>query len=164
MLLPFVSGAMAKTVVDGAEDLLKGAAKHTDEAADAGKALLKNTDELGDAAKGAGDGLKMSDKQFGKKVGKHAGDFGLDPSSPEARDIVKIKANEIYNNSTEIRQGEWSGLGERLPNGMRLPGQAKYYIQGNDVVVTELMGNFITIMKGGVNNSRVQAAKTIWLR
>ena len=110
------------------------------------------------------DELRMSDKQFGKKVGKHARDFGFDPSDPKGRVYVKSRVDQIFRNATEVRQGEWRGLGETLPNGMRMPGQAKFYIQGKDVVVVDMDGNFITIMKDGINNLRVQAAKKIWTK
>ena len=93
---------------------------------------------------------------------KHAQDYGLDPADPNARSILKNKINDIYNNATEIRQGEWMGMGEKLPNGANAPGQAKFYIQGSDVVVTDLDGNFVTILKDGINNLRVQGATHLW--
>src|SRR5262249_52267905 len=39
--------------------------------------------------------LKVDDEQFGKKVGKHASDFGLDPSKPEDRKAVREKIDDI---------------------------------------------------------------------
>jgi len=54
------------------------------------------------------------------------------------------------------------GLGEKLPSGSNAPGQAQFYIQGNDVVVTDISGNFVTLLKDGINNLRVNSATRIW--
>ena len=107
-------------------------------------------------------GLKMSEKQFGKKVGKHAEDFGLDPSSSESRDFVRNKANEIFGKPTEIREGIFRGQGALLPNGSNATGKVRFYIQGRDVVMTDMNNNFITIMKDGINNIYVNKAIKIW--
>ena len=130
------------------------------------RALAKGAGEAGKrantAAEGAGDGLKMSDKQFGKKVGKHAEDFGLDPSSSESRDFVRNTANEIFRKPTEIREGVFRGQGVVLPNGANATGKVRFYIQGNDVVITDMSNNFITIMKDGINNLYIKKAMRIW--
>jgi RHS repeat-associated protein len=55
--------------------------------------------------------LIIDGKQFGKKVGKHAEDFGLDKSNPADRQAVRDLINDIYENPDEIRQGPWN------PNG-----------------------------------------------
>lgn len=55
----------------------------------------------------------------------------------------------------------WRGLGEKLPNGSNAPGLAKFFIKGNDVVVTDMNGNFVTILKDGVKNPRVIKATAI---
>ena len=94
-----------------------------------------------------GKNIKISDSQFGKKVGKHAEDFGLNPSNPESRYLIRNRINEIFIHKTEIRQGLWRGQGKTLPNGANASGQVYFYIQDKDVVVTDLNGNFITIIK-----------------
>lgn len=106
--------------------------------------------------------LNIDDTQFGKKVGKHAQDYGLSPADPIARNILKNYINDIFSKASEIRQGEWMGLGEKLPNGLNGPGLAKFYIKGNDVVITDMSGNFVTLLKDGVNNLRVKNAVKTW--
>ncbi len=45
-------------------------------------------------------------------------------------------------------KGLWRGQGKTLPNGANASGQVYFfYIQDKDVVVTDLNGNFITIIK-----------------
>lgn len=51
----------------------------------------------------------ISEKQFGKKFGKHASDFGLDPTSPEDRATFLSIINDIVDHPTELRIGEWRG-------------------------------------------------------
>lgn len=131
--------------------------------------LAKNADKAADVAngadeadKGAGETLKISDEQFGKKVGKHAEDFGFDVSNHQDRNFIWNRTNDIYCNPTEIRKGVFRGQGEVLPNGANATGKVKFYIQGNDVVMTDMNGNFITIMKDGINNIYVKKATKIW--
>ena len=113
-------------------------------------------------AEGVGEKLKISDSQFGKKVGKHAEDFGLDPSNQASRDFVKNRVNEIFEKPTEIRKGFFRGQGEILPSGANASGVVKFYIQGADVVIIDMNNNFITIMKDGINNPSVIRATKIW--
>lgn len=107
-----------------------------------------------------GKNIKISDSQFGKKVGEHAEDFGLNPSNPESRYLIRNRINEIFIHKTEIRQGLWRGQGKTLPNGANASGQV--YLQDKDVVVTDLNGNFITIIKEGINIPRIIDAEKIW--
>jgi len=101
--------------------------------------------------------IKISDEQFGKKVGKHAKDYGLDPGDPASRDFIKNKINDIYNNPAEIREGTFRGQGDANSRG-----NVKFYIQGNDVVVTDMNDNFVTILKDGINNPSVMSGTKIW--
>lgn len=89
------------------------------------------------------------EKQFGKKVGKHAVDFGLSPNSPGDREKFQNILDEIIKNASEQRIGEWRGQ----------PDEVIFYIKGDDVVITDKAGNFITILKGGINNARVKNAR-----
>ena len=46
-------------------------------------------------------------------------------------------------------------LGKLLSDGNKKQGKALFYILKNDVVVTDLDNNFITILKDGTSNGRV---------
>ncbi len=89
------------------------------------------------------------EKQFGKKVGKHASDFGLDPSSAEDREKFQGIINDIMDNRDEQRIGGWRGQEEEV----------LFHIKGNDVVVTNQANEFITVLKGGIDNERVKNAR-----
>jgi hypothetical protein len=104
--------------------------------------------------------MKIDDNQFGRKVGKHAEDYGLDPKNPENRQWVKNHIEDIRSNPDEIRSGTWSGLGDGPPNA-RGRGPAVFFRQGNDVVVTDIKGNFVTILKDGINNISFQLGEVL---
>jgi hypothetical protein len=89
------------------------------------------------------------EKQFGMKVGKHAKDYGLDPSKAEDREKFKSIINNVQSNADEVRIGFWRGQKEDV----------LFYIKGEDVVITDQNNEFITLMKGGVNNVRVKNAR-----
>lgn len=89
------------------------------------------------------------EKQFGKKVGKHAADYGLNPSSAEDRETFQNIIQDIQDNATEQRIGEWRGQ----------PEEVVFHIKGDDVVITNQSGEFITILKGGIENARVKKAR-----
>lgn len=94
-------------------------------------------------------GIIISDKQFGKKIGKHAEDYGLDASFESDRQKIKDIINDIHDNYDEIRTGKFCGQS----------GDVNFFIKGNDVVICKLNGEFVTIMKGGVNNEWVKNAR-----
>lgn len=94
-------------------------------------------------------GIIKTDKQFGKKIGKHAIDYGLDPGREEDRVWMRTMIDTICTEAEEIAQGEWRGQ----------PEPVKFYILGDDVVVTTLDDVFITILKGGTANARVKNAR-----
>lgn len=89
------------------------------------------------------------DKQFGKKVGKHAKDFGLNPALPEDRERFTEIIQDIRNNATEQRIGPWRGQ----------PEDVIFYIKEEDVVLTKQNGEFITVLTKGINNVRVKNAR-----
>ena len=93
--------------------------------------------------------LAILDKQFGKKVGKHAADFSLDAASAEDRAIFLEIIQDIRNNPTDQRIGSWRGQ----------PGEVIFYIKDEDVVVTKQNGEFITVLKDGISNARVKNAR-----
>ena len=107
--------------------------------------------------------LIVDSAQFGKKVGKHAQDFGLNPALQSSRDFVRNHIDDIYTNADEIRTGMWRGLGDVMENGNRADGMANFFRKGNDVVVTDTAGNFVTILKdGATQNTRFKGAEIIF--
>jgi hypothetical protein len=93
----------------------------------------------------------MDDAQFGAKVGKHAGNFGLNPADPAARNFVRSRIADIHANPSEGRQGPWNPKGGGGSDHL-------FYRQGGDVVVTRSGGDFVTILKGGESNGWFQGA------
>jgi len=90
----------------------------------------------------------ISDKQFGKKV-KHATDYGLDMHTANDREKFRKIILDICKNSDYIvKNGVWRG--QNAP--------VNFYIKGEDVVVVNSKNEFITILKGGINNERVKKA------
>lgn len=94
-------------------------------------------------------GYALNAKQFGKKVGRHALDYGLNPSSQEDREKLLDIIQDILENETDVRIGEWRGQ----------PEDVVFHIKGDDVVITQQSGEFVTILKGGINNARVKKAR-----
>lgn len=96
-------------------------------------------------------GIIITDKQRGKKFGKHCYDWGLDPNKKEDREKLEQIIDDIFNNSTEKRIGAYSGQS----------GDVIFYIKGKDVVVTKPNDEFITILKEGVDSARVANARKL---
>ena len=88
-------------------------------------------------------------KQYGKKIGKHAKDYGLNPGNPEDRQKMYDLINNIVKDYDEIRIGSWRGQAENV----------EFYIKGKDVVIKGSDGEFITILKDGVENAGVKNAR-----
>ncbi|TQN32859.1 pretoxin HINT domain-containing protein [Haloactinospora alba] len=89
--------------------------------------------------------LNTSGKQFGKKIGKHAQDYGLDPSSSKDREWIKNHIEDISKNPEEVRKGNWNPEGGGASDNI-------FFRKGNDVVVTKNDGTFVTVLKDGTNN------------
>lgn len=83
------------------------------------------------------------EKQYGKKIGKHARDFGLDASNEADRLKMHEIIADIVSNKDEIRVGSWRGQ----------ENDVLFFIKGNDVVITKTDGEFVTVLKDGVINS-----------
>ena len=83
------------------------------------------------------------EKQYGKKIGKHAQDFGLDASKTEDRQKMENIISDIVSNRNEIRIGIWRGQRNEV----------LFFVKDNDVVLTKMDGEFITVLKDGVINS-----------
>jgi RHS repeat-associated protein len=99
-------------------------------------------------------GLKVETKQFGKKVGKHAEDFGLNPSSPADRDWVRGRIDSIVSGPEDVRQGPWNPRGGGGSDYL-------FYRQGADVVITKPSGDFVTVLPGGQTNGWFNGATSL---
>ena len=86
---------------------------------------------------------------MGKKLGKHAEDYGLDPSRPEDREQFKNITIRIIKDAEETRYGEWRSQ----------PGESTYYILEQDVVVVNEDDKYVTTLKGGINSERIKKAR-----
>ncbi len=89
------------------------------------------------------------EKQYGKKIGKHAEDFGLDASNPEHRQIVMDMIDDVTENYDVIKTCEWRGQADEVD----------LYIKGKTVVIRKKDGEFITIMGDALKNERVKNAR-----
>lgn len=65
---------------------------------------VENTGKSGIIKEGS-DNFILDWKQFGKKIGKHAADYGYDPSSEEGRQKMLEIIYSIRNNPTGAREG-----------------------------------------------------------
>lgn len=95
-------------------------------------------------------GIIKTSKQFGKKIGKHASDFGLDPTSETDRRKMEQILDDIYFNHTEpIKTGKWRGQEDEV----------LFYIKNEDVLILKKDRQFVTVLKGGADNGRVKDAR-----
>ena len=98
----------------------------------------------GALTKSAESGIIVTDKQFGKKIGKHAKDYNLDPSKPEDRDTMNEIITDLIVNNDYYTEGKWRGQ----------EGTCAFYFKGDDVVIVNIDKNeFVTIMEGGLKNN-----------
>lgn len=95
--------------------------------------------------------LTIDATQFGKKVGKHATDFGLDASNANDRERISSIIKGVVDNFDTISKGSWRGQ----------QSDVLFFAKAEDVVVTSQKKNFITILKGGTTNARVKNARRI---
>lgn len=93
-------------------------------------------------------GIIKTDKQFGKKIGKHAQDYGLNPSDSKDREKMRTIIDNILLEPDETASGTWRGQ----------TGAVDFYIKGKDVVIVNGT-RFVTILKNGVDNARVKDAR-----
>jgi len=89
----------------------------------------------------------ISEKQLGRKIGKHAVDFGLDPANAAHRAQLRRLIEEISTSAERVVEGTFRGQGA-----------VKFFIKGEDVVVTTPTDDFVTILKGGAHNPSVRRA------
>jgi hypothetical protein len=91
----------------------------------------------------------IDDEKFGRKVGQHAFEFGLDAKKEEDREKFSAIILSIANSPDEVVEGTWRDK----PQGVT------FYIKGDNVVVMDNQ-DFITILQNGVNqNERVKSAR-----
>ncbi|MTE20612.1 hypothetical protein F0L17_16150 [Streptomyces sp. TRM43335] len=82
--------------------------------------------------------FSINEGQFGKKWGKHAQDYGLNPGDASARQWFRDKIAEVRGSHDEVRRGPWNpanGGGEDY----------FFYRRGNDLLVTKGDGQFVTM-------------------
>ena len=92
----------------------------------------------------------IKDSQFGKKAKAHMADFGLDVKDPSDRILFERIILDIVENSDETIRGiEWRGQKDLLTG----------YIKGKDVVLANNKDEFVTILKGGIENARIKNAR-----
>jgi filamentous hemagglutinin len=108
--------------------------------------------------------LQIDPVQFGAKVGRHMAEFGRDPKSASDRQWLTNHIHEIFNHPDEIRDGTFSGQGNVLPSGSHARGAVWFYAKGQDVVVTDKLGNFVTILKDGIANLSFLSATIVHIR
>lgn len=100
---------------------------------------------------GGDSGIIFTDKQRGKKFGKHCPDWELSPSSSDDRDKMEGIIRNIVNFRDEIRIGKFNGQ----------PDNVLFYIKGDDVVITKQDNEFVTVMKGGISDAWVKNARRL---
>lgn len=94
--------------------------------------------------------IKVSDKQFGKKIGKHGGyDYGFDIRTKEGREQYRALIEDVRYNFDERAVGDWRSQEEPVI----------FYIKGENLVVTKLDGEFISLFDGGKTNARAKNAR-----
>ena len=94
--------------------------------------------------------IKISDKQFGKKIGKHGGyDYGFDIRTKEGREQYRALIEDVRYNFDERAVGPWRSPEENVI----------FYIKDDDLVVTKLDGEFISLFDGGKTNARAKNAR-----
>ena len=117
--------------------------------------MTKGGDIINSSAEGIvnSNQLNIATHQFGKKVGKHASDYGLNPKKEEGRNKMRNIIFDIVDHYDEIREGEFRGQS----------GSVRFYIKGDDVVIVS-GNNFVSILKDGSKNKHVQRAIPIELK
>lgn len=94
--------------------------------------------------------FSINSKQFGKKSNKHMKDYGLDVSSKaDRKKFVRIINDIVDNHDSVIRNLNWRGQTNTVIA----------YVKGKDVVLVDKNNEFITILKGGINNARIKNAR-----
>ena len=99
----------------------------------------------------------ITDKQLGHKAGKHMQEWGLNPSNPDDRTKFVEITQKIQREPQEIRRVQW----QNDPKTGRRTVEVNAFILGHDVVLVADDGEYITTMKDGIENQRVQNGRRI---
>ena len=104
------------------------------------------------------DTIVFDDSQFGKKNGKHAQEWGLNPRSAQDRQAFKELSRKIVQNSDDVRLVEW----DVNPKTGRRDIDVIGFASGDDVVLLKPDGRFITTMKNGaISNERFKNGRRL---
>lgn len=100
--------------------------------------------------------FNISPGQFGKKWGKHAKDYGLNPGDPASRQWFQDRATQVHDAPDDVRVGPYN------PNGGGGPDYV-FFRQGDDLVIMKPNGEFVTMFPMDPNspNGWYQGATTI---
>ena len=99
----------------------------------------------------------ITDKQLGHKAGKHMQEWGLNPSKPDDRIKFVEITQKIQRDPQEIRRVQW----QNDPQTGKRTVEVNAFILGRDVVLVADDGEYITTMKDGIENQRVQNGRRI---
>ena len=99
----------------------------------------------------------FNSKQIGKKNGEHIKDYGMDPSKPEDRAKFREITLDIVRNYEELRRVEWYQNSVTRDRTVHV----NAYIKGDDAVLILDNNEFLTTMRGGKNNARVQRGEIV---
>ncbi|MFT2018343.1 hypothetical protein ACMA1D_21260 [Streptomyces sp. 796.1] len=99
--------------------------------------------------------LTINEKQFGKKWGRHAQDYGLDPSDASARTWFRTHLANVRNEPDEIRRGPYNPQGGGGEDYF-------FYRQGKDLVITKPTGEFVTMFPQDRPNQWLTGATTLY--
>ena len=116
---------------------------HKAESAKKEKEIIKKTSDKKIFTTPDKEDIIIKKSQFGKKIGKHAKDFKLNPADKGDRLQIELKIKEIITDYDEHRIGKWRGSKNN---------KYKFFLKDEDVIVTSETGEFVTILKGGINN------------
>ena len=94
-------------------------------------------------------GIIYTNKQVGRKFGKHCADWGLDASASKDRAKLKAIINDIVLNPDETRTGKWSGQAQDV----------LFYVKSGDLVILKQNKEFVSVMRGGSSSARFKNAR-----
>lgn len=93
-------------------------------------------------------GIKIAGKQFGTKAATHMREWGLDVKNAADRGTFRSIIEGIAAAPDKVVAGTFRGQ----------PAGVNFLIKGRDVVVTSPTGDFVTILKDGIENPSVKRA------
>ena len=107
------------------------------------------------------------EKQFGKKVGKHAADFGLDASKKEDRDKFREITSGIINNHDQLLIGKFNMQEDEIlfhiKNNVVVSTSTGHNELSKVVVLTTQENEFISVivLKEGEENAWLKKARAV---